>query len=60
VKIGEGLCPSDIQILKYVHLTNKNVSKVNILNLHFYICVVPKGEQIRALNYNAEVSSIAY
>ena len=28
------LCPSDIQI-KYVHLTNKNVSKVKILNLYF-------------------------
>ena len=27
--------PSDIQIIKYVHLTNKNVSKVTILNLHF-------------------------
>jgi len=26
------LCPSDIQIIKYVHLTNTNVSKVNIVN----------------------------
>ena len=31
------LCPSDIQTIKYVHLTNTNVSKVNILKFTFLI-----------------------
>jgi len=36
VKLGEDIQTSDIQTIKYVHLTNTNVSKVNIyLNLHF-------------------------
>ena len=36
LKLGEDIQTSDIQTIKYVHLTNTNVSKVNIyLNLHF-------------------------